>query len=359
MSIAPPLPPSTADVASTSTGDVAPSSTADVAPSSTRVLTGDRPTGALHLGHYFGTLANRVDLQRSGHDLLIVVADYQVVTDRDHPGDLVRSVREIVLDYLACGLEPDRTTVFAHSAVPALNQLMLPFLSLVGMGELSRNPTVKEEISLSGQSSVNGLMMTYPVHQAADVLFCKADLVPVGRDQLPHLELTRSIARRFNDRYGAVFPLPDALLGEMPVLLGLDGRKMGKSLGNGISLRDRSDDVAAKIRAARTDSERQITFEPDRRPEIANLLRIGGLCGGRDPGELAEEIAGGGAARLKRVVTDSVNAFLDPIRARRALFDERDARDVLERGANRARMIADQTLEEVRTAMGMRYEVAA
>ena len=325
-------------------------------PLSTRILTGDRPTGALHLGHYFGTLANRVALQRAGHDLLIVVADYQVMTDRDHPGDLVRVVREIVLDYLACGLDPDRTTVFVHSAVPALHQLMLPFLSLVGMGELSRNPTVKEEIKLSGRSSVGGLMMTYPVHQAADVLFCKADLVPVGRDQLPHLELTRSIARRFNDRYGPVFPLPDALLGEMPVLLGLDGRKMGKSLGNGISLRDTADEVAAKVRSARTDSERHIAFEPESRPEVANLLRIAGLCAGRDPGDLADEIGGGGAAMLKRVAADAVNAFLDPIRRRRGGFDGTDARLLLERGGRRANSLADETLDEVRAAMGMRYD---
>lgn len=322
----------------------------------TRVLTGDRPTGSLHLGHYFGTLANRVALQQAGHDLMIVIADYQVMTDRDHPGDLGRVVRDIVLDYLACGLDPQATTVFVHSAVPALNQLMLPFLSLVGTGELSRNPTVKEEIRLSGQSSVSGLMMTYPVHQAADVLFCKADLVPVGKDQLPHLEVTRSIARRFNDRYGPVFPLPDALLGETPVLLGLDGRKMGKSLGNGISLRDEPDDVVAKIRAARTDSERRITFEPDRRPEVANLLRIAGLCAGRDPDELAGELGDGGAAALKRTVADAVNAFLEPIHARRSMYDAADAGALLGRGARRANELADRTLDEVRDAMGMRYD---
>jgi tryptophanyl-tRNA synthetase len=304
------------------------------------VLTGDRPTGALHLGHYFGTLANRVALQQAGHDVLLVIADYQVVTDRDHPGDLVQVVNDLVLDYLASGLDPQRTTVFVHSAVPELHQLMLPFLSLVGMGELSRNPTVKDEIAMSGRSSVSGLMMTYPVHQAADVLFCKADLVPVGKDQLPHLELTRSIARRFNDRYGPVFPLPEPLLGDAPVLLGLDG----------------PDEVAAKIRTARTDSERHITFEPERRPEVANLLRLAGLCAGRDPGELAAEIGSGGATALKQVVTDSVNAFLAPIHRRRSGFDERDGHRVLERGTARARELAVDTLREVRSAMGMTYE---
>ncbi len=321
----------------------------------TRVLTGERPTGALHLGHYFGTLANRVELQRSGLDLLIVVADYQVLSDRDHPGDIPRVVRELVLDYLACGLDPLRTTIFAHSAVPALHQLMLPFLSLVGMGELSRNPTVKEEIQLSGRSTVSGLMMTYPVHQAADVLFCKADLVPVGKDQLPHLELTRSIARRFNERYGAVFPIPAPMLGEAPVLLGLDGRKMGKSLGNGISLRDAPDQVVEKVRAARTDAERRITFEPDRRAEVANLLRIAGLCSGREPAAIADEIGLGGAAALKSVVAESVNTFLAPMRERRAQFGADDAARILSRGAERANALAEVTLSQVRSAMGMSY----
>src|SRR6266550_1485108 len=320
-----------------------------------RVLTGDRPTGPMHLGHYFGTLANRVELQRAGHDVLVVVADYQVIADRDHPDDIARVVNEIVLDYLASGLDPDHTTIFAHSAVPALHQLMLPFLSLVGMGELSRNPTIKDEIKLGGRPSVSGLMMTYPVHQAADVLFCKADLVPVGRDQLPHLELTRSIARRFNERYAKVFSMPDALLGSAPLLLGLDGRKMSKSLGNGIALRDTDDQIAAKVRAARTDAMRLITFEPDRRPEVANLVRIAALCAGRDPVALADEIGAGGATALKALIVDSVSAFLAPIRERRASYGEADARRVLERGARRARGLADETLDQVRAAMGMVY----
>lgn len=318
-----------------------------------RVLTGDRPTGALHLGHYFGTLANRVRLQREGHELLVVVADYQVLSDRDHPGDLDATVTGLVLDYLGCGLDPDTTLVFRHSAVPALNQLMLPFLSLVSTSELERNPTVKDEIALSGRSTVSGLMLTYPVHQAADVLFCKADLVPVGRDQLPHLELSRSIARRFNERYGPVFPLPGALLGEAPVLHGLDGRKMGKSLGNGIALSDSPDQVAARIRAARTDSQRFITYEPQGRPEVANLLRIAALCSGREPTDVAADIGNGGAVALKAAVIEAVVEFLRPIRRRRAAYGEDDAEILLARGARRANELADTTLAEVHRAMGI------
>jgi tryptophanyl-tRNA synthetase len=320
-----------------------------------RILTGDRPTGALHLGHYFGTLANRVRLQREGHEVFVVIADYQVISDRDHPGDLGQAVPGLVLDYVASGLDPDETVIFPHSAVPALNQLLLPFLSLVAMGELLRNPTVKEEISLAGRSTINGLMFTYPVHQAADVLFCHADLVPVGRDQLPHLELTRSIARRFNDRYGPVFALPAALLGEAPVLAGLDGRKMGKSLGNAIALSDPVDVVAAKIRAARTDSEREVTFEPERRPHVANLLRIAGLCARREPEEVAATVGSSGASALKDVVTQAVCEFLAPIQERRRAVAPEDVRGILSRGTAIANDVADSTLHEVRGAMGMTY----
>jgi tryptophanyl-tRNA synthetase len=317
-----------------------------------RILTGDRPTGPLHLGHYFGTLANRVRLQHEGHEVFVVVADYQVITDRDHPGDVRAAVSGLVLDYLACGLDPDDSVIFTHSTVPELNQLLLPFLSLVSLGELTRNPTVKEEIALSGRATVSGLMLTYPVHQAADILFCKADLVPVGRDQLPHLELTRSIARRFNDRYGAVFPLPEPLLGEVPVLLGLDGRKMSKSLGNAIALNDGPDVVAAKVRAARTDSERTITYEPERRPEVANLVRLAALCGGADPATVAGDVGGGGAGALKSVVIDAVVEFLRPMQARRACFGEADVQRILSRGSQVAATEAERTLDEVRAAMG-------
>ncbi|MGX7679659.1 tryptophan--tRNA ligase [Jatrophihabitans sp. DSM 45814] len=320
-----------------------------------RVLTGDRPTGSLHIGHYFGTIANRVALQQSGHDVLVVVADYQVIADRDRPGDLRRTVVEMVLDYLACGLDPARTTIFPHSQVPALNQLMLPFLSLVSIGELERNPTIKDEIRFSTQPAVSGLMLTYPVHQAADILFCQASLVPVGRDQLPHLELTRTIARRFNERYGEVFQVPEALLGEATVLAGLDGQKMSKSRGNAITLRDSDETIRTKLRAAPTDSERLITFEPHRRPEIANLLRIAALCRGADPTDIAAEVGDSGARELKNVVAQSLRQFLAPIRRRREVLCSSDAEAVLERGIARATLHAEQTLALVRSAMGMEY----
>ena len=322
-----------------------------------RVLTGDRPTGPLHLGHYFGTLQNRVLLQDDGADVLVLVADYQVLTDRDTAEHLDEYVTGLVLDYLAIGIDPRRSTIFAHSAVPALNQLLLPFLSLVSVPELNRNPTVKDEIAHSRQSSVSGLMFTYPAHQAADILFCKATSVPVGKDQLPHVELTRLIARRFNERYGPVFPEPEALLSLAPVLLGTDGGKMSKSRGNAIALGATADETARLIKGAKTDSVRDISYDPAGRPEVSSLVLLAALCLDRDPVLVAAEIVGGGAAALKKTVTEAVNERFAPIRARRAELatDPGYARAVLRDGCERAQSIADATLTEVRAAMGMSY----
>lgn len=327
-------------------------------PSRFRVLTGERPTGPLHLGHLFGTVENRVRLQRSGVDTLLVVADYQVITDRDVAGDVRGAVREVVLDYLAAGLDPDRTTIFTHSAVPALHQLMLPFLSLVTVAELDRNPTVKAELAATGVRAMSGLLLTYPVHQAADILFCRANLVPVGRDQLPHLETTRTIARRFNQRYASgepFFPEPDALLSDAPVVLGTDGAKMSKSAGNTISLGADTDTTVRAIRSARTDGDRVITYDPVGRPEVANLLLLTGLCTGRDPHDVAEEIGGRGAGALKSVLSDALLAYLAPLRARRAELarDPHVVVDVLTRGNARANELAEDTVRGVRRLMGM------
>ena len=330
-------------------------------PRSFRILTGDRPTGDLHLGHYFGTLRNRVRLQDAGAGLYVLVADYQVLTDRDAAEALAEHVLGLVTDYLAVGIDPARATIFAHSAVPELNQLLLPFLSLISTSELGRNPTVKDEIAHSRQASVSGLMFTYPVHQAADILFCKGNLVPVGQDQLPHLEVTRLVARRFNERYpgaaGPVFPEPDALLSAAPLLLGTDGGKMSKSRGNAIALRATADETARLIRSAKTDGQRRISYNPVTRPEVSSLVLLAALCLDRDPESVAEQIGDGGAAALKRTVTEAVNDRLAPVRARRAELaaDPGYARQVLNEGCARARAVAAATLEEVRDAMGTRY----
>jgi len=328
------------------------------------VLTGDRPTGPLHLGHYFGTLANRVRLQQAGARLFVLIADYQVLTDRDVADRLGEHVAGLVADYLAIGIDPATATIFAHSAVPALNQLLLPFLSLVSVTELQRNPTVKEEIRLSSRAGVSGLMLTYPVHQAADILFCKANLVPVGQDQLPHLEITRSVARRFNERYDhgkSFFPIPEALLSAAPNLLGTDGQKMAKSRANSIPLSATADETARRLRRAKTDSLRYVSYEPASRPEVSSLVLLAALCQGREPGPVAAEIGAGGSAGLKAVVIESVNEFLRPIRARRAEFaaDPGYLARVLAAGNATATGIADRTLAEVRAAMGTSYSSLA
>lgn len=333
-------------------------------PGEYRVLTGDRPTGALHLGHLLGTVENRVRLQNLGAEVFLIVADYQVITDRDDTGDLPATIREVLLDYLAAGLDPERSTVFTHSAVPALNQLLLPFLSLVTVAELERNPTVKAEAAAAaerGRRGMSGLLFTYPVHQAADILFCHGNLVPVGEDQLPHLETTRMVARRFNQRYSAAqpyFPEPDALIAQSLTILGNDGAKMSKSRGNALELRASEDETAAYFKRARTDADRVITYEPDRRPEIANLLQIGAHFTGTAPETLADEVGSAGAGRLKAIVSDAVVEGLRPLRARRrelASAGPRYLAEVLARGNARANAIADRTLDEVRDLMGMRY----
>ncbi|WP_406198658.1 tryptophan--tRNA ligase [Kitasatospora sp. NBC_01560] len=328
-------------------------------PGAHRVLTGDRPTGPLHLGHYFGTLQNRVRLQRLGVEMFVVIADYQVITDRDLADRLAEHTENLVLDYLATGLDPERATIFTHSSVPALNQLMLPFLSLVSVAELSRNPTVKDEIAHSSQSAVNGLMFTYPVHQAADILFCRADVVPVGQDQLPHLEVARTVARRFNDRYprpdgSGLFPRPEPLLSAAPLLLGTDGGKMSKSRGNAVSLSADEDTTARLIKGARTDAERRIGYDPVARPEVSSLVLLAALCQDRSPETVAEEIGDRGSAALKRTVTEAVNEHLRPIRTRRAELaaDRGHVRQVLRAGAERANAVAEATLAEVRSVMG-------
>ncbi|MDO5335745.1 MAG: tryptophan--tRNA ligase [Coriobacteriia bacterium] len=320
------------------------------------MLTGDRPTGRLHLGHYFGTIKERVRLQNLGVNTRVIIADYQVITDRDTTANIQDNVYNMVMDYLACGIDPEKTVIFTHSQVPALNQLMLPFLSLVTEAELQRNPTVKAEMEASGHT-LTGLLLTYPVHQACDILFCKGNVVPVGKDQLPHIEQTRLIARKFNERYGKVFPEPEAILQDTVEIPGLDGRKMSKSYGNAISLCLTEKETEKLIKKSKTDSERFITFDKENRPGVSALLTTAALCTGRSEEEIAAEIGNDGAGALKRYVTESVNEYLAPIRERRRAY-EQDldyVKDVLREGNRKANEMANQTLSEVCEAMGMVY----
>ena len=331
-------------------------------PAKYKVLTGDRPTGRLHIGHLFGSIQNRVRLHKMGVPTFIVIADYQVLTDRDTFENIADNIQQLTIDYIAAGIDPTdgKTFIFPHSHVPELNQLLLPFLTLVTNAELDRNPTVKEEIQASGQKRINAGMYTYPVHQAADILFCKGTVVPVGKDQLPHLELTRTIARRFNERFAKnkpVFPEPQPLLSQAPIILGLDGsQKMSKSRNNAIMLSASEDETAQLIKKAKTDSERTITYDPENRPEVANLLLLVSLATGRKPEEIAAEIGDAGSGQLKRVLTEALNEYLRPLRARRKELEQNIdyVRDVLRSGVAAARAEAVRTLEEVREAMHMK-----
>ena len=332
-------------------------------PEKFRMLTGARPTGNLHLGHYLGTLRNWVKLQDRGVDTWALIADYQVITDRDGVGPLKERVLSLLADYIAAGLDPERTVMFTHSSIPALNQLLLPFLSLVTESELHRNPTVKAELEATGGRAMTGLLLTYPVHQAADILFCKANIVPVGQDQLPHIEQTRVVAQRFEKRYGhagserPIFRRPDALLSEAPYILGTDGQKMSKSRNNTIELGMTADETAKILKKAKTDSDRVITYDPEGRPEVASLLLIASLATGEAPEAIAERIGDKGAGTLKMEVTDAVNAMLAPHREKRAALmeDQGELLRVLHAGNARANEVANQTLAEVLAAMNMDY----
>ena len=335
-----------------------------VNPKKYRVLTGDRPTGRLHIGHYFGSIQNRVRLSRLGVPTMVLIADYQVLTDHDAFDQISQNTKELVIDYLAAGIEPgENVIIYPHSYVPECNQLMLPFLTLVTSAELERNPTVKEEIA-SGLSNgkmktVNAGMLTYPVHQACDILFCKGNVVPVGKDQLPHIEQTRAIARRFNQKFcpkNPVFPEPQALLSKTPSILGLDGsQKMSKSRGNAIMLSATEDETAKLIKKAKTDGERHISYDPANRPEVANLLQIISLCTKEEPEAIAARIGDGGGGMLKNTLTEALNETLRPLRAKRAELEKNPdyIRQVLLDGSRRAREIGIKTLEEVRRVMNM------
>jgi len=332
-----------------------------VNPKKYRMLTGDRPTGHLHIGHYFGTLQNRVRLQNMGVPTMVLIADYQVLTDHDAYQEISQLTKQLVIDYIAAGIDPEREDViiYPHSYIPECNQLMLPFLTLVSNAELSRNPTVKEEISAAGIKNVNAGMYTYPIHQACDILFGKANVVPVGKDQLPHLEMTRLIARRFNEKFcknvDPVFPMPQALLSKTPAIPGLDGQKMSKSRGNAIFLCNTEDETAKLIKKAKTDGERHITYDPVNRPDVANLLDLISICTGEPSTAIAERIGDGGGGMLKSTLTEALNEYLRPLRTRRAELEKNPdyIRSVLLKGSDKAREIASQTLSEVRQAMNM------
>jgi tryptophanyl-tRNA synthetase len=327
-----------------------------------RLLTGDRPTGKMHLGHYVGSMKNRVQLQDQ-YECFFLVADYHMLTTRlDRLNEVEGNIRDMVLDYLSVGIDPNRSTVYLQSLVPEVAELHLLFSMLITVNRLDRVPTLKDQIrDLNlGEGATYGLL-GYPVLQAADILMVRAHLVPVGKDQESHLEVTRQIAGRFNELFGEVFPLPDTLIGDVPTLVGTDGKaKMSKSLGNTINLSDDAPTVQQKVMRMYTDPTRLRATDPghvEGNPVFTYLDVFDADVAAVD--ELKERYRTGrvGDVEVKRRLARVLNDFLDPIRQRRADFERQPnlVRDLLEAGSVAARAEARETLHFARQAMGLNY----
>ncbi|MEO8456176.1 MAG: tryptophan--tRNA ligase [Chloroflexota bacterium] len=325
-----------------------------------RMLTGDRPTGALHLGHYVGSLKMRVDLQEQ-IDTFVLIADLHVLTTRtDNLNEIGDNIRDCVLDYLAVGIDPQKTTIYLQSLVPEVLELFWLFMPLVGVGRAQRIPTLKEQMTALNIDTASMALLSYPILQAADILMVKGNVVPVGKDQASHVELTREIATRFNQTYGkVVFPEPDAYI--TPVLIGTDGQaKASKSIGNVIMLSDAAEDVEKKVRAMYTDPNRIRADIPG--TVEGNPVFIYHEIFNDDEAEVAdlEERYRAGAVgdvEVKKKLAAALNRFLDPIRDRRNEFAKKKGyvEEIIEAGTVRAREEAKKTLAEAREAMGLTY----
>ena len=341
------------------------------------ILTGDRPTGRLHLGHYVGSLKRRVELQNSGEykSINIMIADAQALTDNwDNPNKIRENIIEVALDYLSVGIDPEKTTILIQSQIPELTELTFYYMDLVTLARLERNPTVKTEIGLRGfGESIPVGFLTYPISQAADITAFKATTVPVGGDQLPMIEQTREIVRKFNSTYAEVLVEPEALLPQNEVcnrLPGIDGKaKMSKSLGNAIYLADDAKEVTKKVKSMYTDPTHLQVSDPGHlegntvftyldafsRPEHFEEF----LPEYKSLDELKEHYTRGGLGdmKVKKFLEKVIQAELEPIRKKRAEY-EKDiplVYDILKEGTERARNMAAQTLSEVKRAMRIEY----
>jgi tryptophanyl-tRNA synthetase len=326
-----------------------------------RILTGDRPTGERHLGHYVGSLANRVRLQEE-YETFLLVADYHMLTTRLADLEQIeRNIRETVLGNLAVGVDPERTTIYLQSLIPEVTELFLYFAMLVTVPRAQRIPTLKEQLSDLNIRQPSYGLLGYPVLQAADILMVKGDLVPVGKDQQSHIELTREIAREFNERFGPVFPIPEALIPEVGILPGTDGRtKMGNSLGNVINLFDDPKTLEHKVMGMYTDPTRVHSTDPGHVEGNPVFIYHDFFNEDRaEVEELKERYRKGavGDVEVKRKLAKALNAFLEPIRERRdrLLRNPRVVDEIVQAGSERARAEARQTLHEVRAAMKLDY----
>jgi tryptophanyl-tRNA synthetase len=326
-----------------------------------RILTGDRPTGRLHVGNYVGTLANRVKLQDSYETFLLVADHHMLTTKLDGLGEIEQNIREDVLDNLAVGVDPEKVTYILQSLVPQIPELHLYFSMLVSVPRVQRIPTLKDQLRDHGLAQPTYGLLGYPILQAADILIVKGDLVPVGRDQESHIELTREIARRFNELFAPVFPVPESLIPDMGLLPGIDGReKMGKSLDNAIYLSDDTKTVEKKIRSMYTDPNRVRADTPGR--VEGNPVFVYHDTFNTDKAEvddLKSRYREGkvGDSEVKAKLFAAMEKFLTPIRERRAELGAKPnlVDEILAAGSERARREAAATLHEVRHAMRLDY----
>ncbi len=341
------------------------------------ILTGDRPTGKLHIGHYVGSLRRRVELQNTGEfdKIYIMIADAQALTDNaDNPGKIRENILNVALDYLAAGLDPKKVTIFIQSGVPQLAELAFYYMNLVSVSRVQRNPTVKTEIKMRNfEANIPLGFFCYPVSQAADITLFHGTVVPVGEDQKPMIELTNEIVRRFNSVYGEVFEEAQILLPDNAVCMrlpGTDGKaKMSKSLGNCIYLSDSAEEVEKKIKSMYTDPTHLKVSDPGHLEGNAVFTYLDAFC--RDEHfqkywpeyqnlqELKDHYTRGGLGdmKCKMFLLKIMQEMLEPIRERRAEWEQRlpEVRAILERGTAEARRVGEQTMQEVRRAMRIDY----
>lgn len=326
-----------------------------------KILTGDRPTGKLHLGHYVGSIANRVKLQKE-YRCFFIIADLHTLTtkpEKESIGKIAENARDMVLDYLSCGIDPSISTIYLQSAVPEVFELNLYFEMMITVPRLQRMPSLKDMAKAASISEMPFGLLGYPVLQAADILMPRANLVPVGKDNEAHVELTREIARRFNYLYGDVFAVPDVMIGDVPTLVGIDGNaKMSKSLGNAILLSDDTKTVEKKVQSMYTDPNRIRADIPGK--VEGNPVFIYHDIFNSDKAEVADlkdryQQGKVGDVEVKQKLARAINGFLDPIREKREKFaqDSGYVDQVIFEGTEIMRQEARETLLAVRKAMGM------
>jgi len=326
-----------------------------------RILTGDRPTGILHLGHFVGSLANRVRLQDE-YECFFIIADLHMLTTHyDRIPNIAENARQLVYDYLSVGIDPDRSTIYLQSLVPEVTELMLLFSMLVTVPRLQRVPTLKDQMQAANFETATMGLLSYPLLQAADIMMVRANLVPVGKDQSSHLEVTREIAERFNSLYGYVFPIPETLIGEVPTLVGTDGQaKMSKSLNNAIYLSDDEETVSQKVMKMYTDPTRLRATDPGHVEGNPVFQYHDAFNDNKaEVDDLKERYTAGkvGDVEVKKKLIVAINKFLTPIRERRKLAESKPGivEEILRVGSRKAQSEARETLRLAKEAMKLSF----